>query len=142
MAPRNNYSRIYKNETFAKAIPGSAGIMRVIAQRVGCTWSTAYRRIMNNAKLRQMYYDEVQATVDMAESVILMAIKDGNVDVARWYLTNMRREVYGKTPVVQLAEHSEARPVKFVVTFANSGNMPLLSAPDEGGDNGPEVIDR
>lgn len=88
---------------FINAIPGSAGIITTIAERVGCTWRTAKRYIDKYPTVRAAYEDEREKGLDQAESVllqnILLAAKlqkeiDRPVDVsdAKWLLDRRGRE--------------------------------------------------
>jgi hypothetical protein len=68
----------YRADDFIRAIPGSGGIISVIAKRVGCTWHTASRYINLYATVKKAYESECQAPLDMAEAIILR-----NMELAR-----------------------------------------------------------
>lgn len=87
---------------FEAAIPGSGAIMATIARRVGCTWETANNRIKASPKLSQMLEDESNTIDDLAESVLIKSIKDGNTGDAKWWLERRRRSRYATRQETEL----------------------------------------
>ena len=83
MGRRNQYSAA----DFIKAIPGSGGIISTIAKRVGCNWQTAKLHIETMPTVAAAYADECETVLDMAESVLLKNIKEGDSADAKWYLS-------------------------------------------------------
>ncbi len=82
--PRTGY---YNVQQFIDAIPGSGGIISVIARRVGCGWHAAHRYVTQYPTVAAAYNDEVESTLDMAESVVLESIRENrDVTTAKWYL--------------------------------------------------------
>lgn len=78
----------YLAQDFIEVIPGSAGIVKEIAARVGCSRTTALRYIRQYATIREAYEDEVERVIDEAESVIIHDITENeDVQTAKWYLT-------------------------------------------------------
>ena len=77
----------YTAGQFIAAIPGTGGIISTIARRVGCDWHTAKRHIDNYATVAQVYDDERQSVLDLAEAKEIEAIKDGDGPMIRFYLT-------------------------------------------------------
>lgn len=94
----------YRTSDFEKAIPNSGGIISTIAKRVGCDWSTARRAIEKSPKLTEMFENEREAILDMAESTIFMSIKNGDTQDAKWLLSRLgknrgyseRQEITGR----------------------------------------------
>ena len=82
----------YKAEQFINAIPGTGGIISTIAKRVGCDWHTAKRYINDYATIAKAYKDECEAVLDMAESILIGNIKDGDSSDAKWYLARKGRD--------------------------------------------------
>lgn len=82
----------YKATDFIDAIPGSGGIVSTIAKRVGCDWWTAKRYIDSTPTVKAAYDNERETVLDMAESVILKSIKDGDSGDAKWYLTRKGKD--------------------------------------------------
>jgi hypothetical protein len=87
---------IYTAEQFVKAIKGSGGIISTIAERVGCDWHTAKKWIETYPTVAQAYEDECQRINDMAVSVLMKSIKDGNTQDAKWWLARKRKTEFGE----------------------------------------------
>jgi hypothetical protein len=86
----------YTAQQFIDAIPGTGGIISAIARKVGCDWYTVQRWIDKAATVRAAYDAECEAMLDLAESTVLKAIKDGDTSDAKWYLTKKgKRRGYG-----------------------------------------------
>ena len=82
----------YTAAQFIKAIPGSGGIITVIADRVGCDWATAKRYITNYSTVEQAYNNERNRIVDLAETKIISAINEGDIQTVKWYLSTIGKE--------------------------------------------------
>lgn len=82
---------------FIEAIPGTGGIISTIAKRVGCEWSTAKRYIFDYPTITQAYNDECEAVNDLAESVLITNIKNGDSADAKWWLARKRKEQFSET---------------------------------------------
>ena len=91
---KNNH---YGVQVFIDAIPGSGGIISTIAKRVGCAWHTAKKYCTEYATVAKVYQDECEAITDLAESTVLKSIQEGDVSVAKWYLT-MKAKDRGYAP--------------------------------------------
>lgn len=79
--------RTYSDEEIVLAIRGSGGIRTHIAEKLGCTMATLRSRLRESPELRAELELERQAALDLAEGVILDAIRAGDVKVAQWFLT-------------------------------------------------------
>ena len=98
--------RQYKATDFISAIPGTAGIIDTIAKKVGCDWHTAKKYIDEYPSIMQAYSDEVERVSDMAVTVIIKAIKEGDTATAKWYLTKKRKPEFGDAIDVTTAGHA------------------------------------
>ena len=78
---------LYTAEQFIKAIPGTGGIITSIARKVGCEWNTAKVYIEKYPTVKQAYQDECERINDMAQSILMKSIKDGNTQDAKWWLS-------------------------------------------------------
>ena len=86
----------YTAQTFVDAIPGTGGIISAIARKVGCDWKTADSWVHDFPTVKRAYDAECEAMLDLAESTVLKAIKDGDTSDAKWYLTKKgKRRGYG-----------------------------------------------
>jgi len=92
----------YTAQNFIAAIPGTGGIVSVIARKVGCEWETAKKYIDTYPTVRAAYDAECEAMLDLAESAVLRNIKlaaqgEGDTADAKWYLTKKgKRRGYGE----------------------------------------------
>lgn len=84
----------YTTKQFEQAIPGSGGIITTIARRVGCSWNTAQRYIQDRPTLAKLYEDEANTIDDLAESVVIKAMQEGDIGSAKWWLERRRRATY------------------------------------------------
>jgi hypothetical protein len=98
-------------ERFLKAIPGSAGIISTIAQRVGCSWHTARKWIDAHPTIKRIYDDEREGILDLAEAKLIGAIKDGDLGAIKYYLgTQGKHRGYVERQEVTGAD---GEPIKF-----------------------------
>lgn len=88
---------------FLPHIAKSGGIISTIARRVGCDWHTAKKYIDRHPTLQRAYQDELQANLDVAESIVvdnlrlqraeqLEAQEPVDSGDARWFLSTKGRE--------------------------------------------------
>lgn len=87
-------SNQYNVKQFADVIPGTGGIITSIAAKVGCAWHTAKKYIDGSPTLTQMVENEAHKVDDMAESVIITAIKEKDIQTAKWWLERRKRETF------------------------------------------------
>ncbi len=111
--------RRYVNEDFARAIPGSGGIITTIARRVGCDWHTAASRIAASPVLSQMFEDEANVVDDLAESVLVKSMQDGDVGSAKWWLERRRRGKYATRQETELTG-AAGGPLVIQMTWGDS----------------------
>lgn len=96
--PRN---RIKKRD-FIAALKGTAGILAKIAQNLKCDRTTV-KSLLSRPEwqdVREEYAQERETGVDLAELCVQDAIAQRYdlstaVNTAKWYLTKIRKEVYG-----------------------------------------------
>ncbi len=81
----------YSVKQFEAAIPGSGGIIATIARRVGCNWHTAASYLKDSPTLARLYEDEASTIDDLAESVVIKAMQEGDINAAKWWLERRRR---------------------------------------------------
>ena len=74
-------------DQFIAAIVDSGGIISTIAKRVGCSWHWAKRFIDNHPSLLEAYNDETEKVLDVAESVLIKSIQNGDTQDAKWLLS-------------------------------------------------------
>jgi transposase len=76
-----------KKEKVLEAIRGSGAIMSTIAKRLDVAWHTADKYCHKTEETKQALENEIERTLDLAESVLLESIKSGNTQDAKWYLS-------------------------------------------------------
>ena len=77
----------YDMQTVLDAISGSGAIMSTIAKRLNCGWATARSYVQRWEETQQAYEDEEQTILDMAESTLYQAIRNNDVQAAKWVLS-------------------------------------------------------
>jgi hypothetical protein len=75
----------YELDKVLDAIKGSSGIKATIMRRLGCSRNTVDNYLKRYATAQAAYDEEVEIVGDLAESVIISAIKNKDVDTAKWY---------------------------------------------------------
>lgn len=117
--------RQYTAAVFIKAIKGSGGIVSTIARRVGCDFKTAKSYITDMPTVARAYDNECETVADMAESVLVKSIQEGDTGDAKWYLSRIRREKYA---TLEKMEHQGAGggPVEIRIVYEEA-----LSSPDD-----------
>jgi len=101
----------YTVQQFIKAIPGSGGIIATIAERVGCSWNTAKKYVDTKPTVSEVYQDECERIDDMAVSIVLKAIREGDVSTAKWWLSKKRRQTFGENIDIS----STGEPIQFII---------------------------
>lgn len=84
----------YTNSQIEAAIRGSGGVIGKIARTLGAEWHTVRRRIDASPHLMELWRNECELVDDMAESVLLKSIQDGDIGSAKWWLERRRRGQY------------------------------------------------
>lgn len=82
----------YTLTQFLDAIRGSAGIKATIMRRLGCGRSTVDNYLKRYATAQQAYEEELASVGDAAESVVVRAISNNDVETAKWYLVKKHRD--------------------------------------------------
>lgn len=89
----------YTKDDVLKAIRGSGGIVSMIQRGLGCaSWDTALRYVNKWQETKDAYRTECQHTIDTARSVLLAAIRKGDVQSAKWYLERKARDEFAERP--------------------------------------------
>ena len=79
-------SKKFTAEQFLTAIPKTGGIVSTIAARVGCSWATARKFIDTHPTVLAAYKDECETVLDMAESKLITAMNENDIESIKWYL--------------------------------------------------------
>jgi hypothetical protein len=103
----------YTAEQFVKAIKNSGGIITTIAARVGCDWNTARKWITTHPTIQAAYQNECETVSDVAQSILMTSIKDGNTQDAKWWLARKRRGEFGDN----LAIITDDKPLTIILRW-------------------------
>lgn len=88
----------YTADQVMKAIKDSYGIISTIAERLGCSWSTASKYCQNWNETKQAMESETETVLDMAETTLVTALKNGDIQASKWILsTKGRKRGYGES---------------------------------------------
>jgi phage terminase large subunit len=82
-------------ERIKKAIPGSGGLIAVIAESCKYSWATVRDFIRNDPELALMLRDEEEKIDDAAEKTVINKILSGDEQSAKWWLARRRRSKFG-----------------------------------------------
>lgn len=104
----------FSAQQFLDAIPGTGGIIAAIAKRVGCAWHTAKKYIENHPTVHAAYEDECESVLDLAEAKTIEAIRNGDTQMIRYYLsTKGKRRGYTERTEITGADN-EPLTVRYV----------------------------
>ena len=88
---------LYTAKQFIDAIPGTGGIVSTIADRVGCKWHTARKYIEEYPTIKEVYNEEIERVIDLAEGVLIQNIqiaakqakagRDVDTSDVKWFLS-------------------------------------------------------
>ncbi len=85
----NNPGHKVTKAQIKQALRKSGGIISQAAQKLGIARESLWERIQNHSDLKKVQEEAREAVTDMAESVIVKAIADGDIDTARWFLARI-----------------------------------------------------
>jgi len=103
-----------------EAITDSGGIVLEIARRLGVTWRTANKYIHKWPDTLQMFTDESEKVLDLAEKTIVNSIKAGDTQDAKWLLAR-KGKTRGYGDNVDVTSDGE-RIVTFNVVYPEQKN--------------------
>lgn len=81
--PNRNFSK----EQVQEAIKGTAGIMSTVASRLQCDWHTAQAYVNKWECTKRAFQDEAEKVLDLAETKLIEAIKDGDTGMIKYLLS-------------------------------------------------------
>ena len=124
-----------------KAIEGSGAVQAVIAKRLGVHRHTIENYIARWASVRLAYENEDRQNCDMAETVVLNAIKAGDIDTSKWYLARRRKDRYSERQQVELVTQDDIdREIENELARLAGRRQGAVSGSAEGEE--PVVVDR
>lgn len=111
----------YTVKQFETAIPGSGGIIATIARRVGCSWNTASTYLKDSPTLARLYEDEANTIDDLAESVVIKSMQEGDINAAKWWLERRRRAKFATRQEVANATDDGGNAIPFRIVDYRAG---------------------
>lgn len=106
----------YAQKEVLAAIKGSAGIMSVIARKLRCNWNTAQQYCSKWESTKQALQDEREITLDIAESNLIDAIKKGDINTTKWFLsTKGKYRGYTTDIKADAPQDGENEPLKIII---------------------------
>ena len=111
----NGYNGKFTTRQFIDAIPGTGGVVSLIADCVGCAWNTAKKYIDKYPTVNQAWRNERSSINDKAQDNIITAIKGGDLQMSKWWLSVLDDEFKPK----QAVEHSgqDGGPIIITMTW-------------------------
>lgn len=87
-----------------QALRETGGVISDAAKRLGLATAWGLRkRINSNQKLKDVLAEIREDTKDLAEGVVMTALKSGDKDIAKWYLAALARDRgYGNKQEIDL----------------------------------------
>lgn len=82
----------YSVEQVATALEVSAGVISLAAQKLNCSRTTIYRYMELYPELRALRVDVEEQTKDLAESQLIVKIKDGNMAAIIFFLKTKAKD--------------------------------------------------
>ena len=96
------------------AIKDSAGIINTIAQRLKCNWNTARTYCNKWESTKLALQEETETMLDIAEMKIIDAIKAGDVNIIKWYLSTKGKDRGYTTEIKADLQQIENEPLKII----------------------------
>lgn len=76
----------YTAEQFIKAIPGTGGVIGLLADNMGCKWHTAKKYVTEYATVKAAWEDECNRVTDRAKHNLIKAIHGGDLQISKWWM--------------------------------------------------------
>jgi len=97
--------KVYTDEMIAEALIKSDGFITYAANLLGCHYATIRRAIKDSPFVAECLKVTKEANLDIAETNLLVAIKESNLDAIKFYLRYKGRERgYLKHSKVEVSE--------------------------------------
>lgn len=96
------------------AIKDSGGIYSTIARRLKCNWNTARTYCDKWESTKTALQDEIETTLDNAEIKLLDAIKAGDTQIIKWYLSTKGKHRGYTTKIETTVTDENAEPLHII----------------------------
>lgn len=105
-----------------ESISDSGGIITTIARRLHVNWNTARTYCNKWESTRQALQEEVETTLDIAEIGIINAIKNGDTNTIKWYLSTKGKN-RGYTTEVMAEVKTDTEPLHIIFTDQDGNEL-------------------
>ena len=93
---KNGRPKKFSKETLVKAILDTGGIKSEICSKLKCSRSTFNKYLEEDEEVRELYEEEVEKVLDMAEGTLFKLIQNGDAGAIFYYLNNKwKKRGYG-----------------------------------------------
>lgn len=104
------------------AIKDSGGIITTIARRLNCNWNTARTYCNKWESTTTALQEETETVLDLAECGIIDAIKAGDLNIIKWYLSTKGKD-RGYTTELNVMQDTEREPLKIIFEDTNGKEL-------------------
>ena len=99
-----------KQQDVLNAIKDSGGVISTIARRLNCNWNTAKTYCDKWESTKTALQDEKETTLDTAEIKLLDAIKAGDTQIIKWFLSTKGKD-RGYTTKIETSIQTSDDPI-------------------------------
>jgi len=118
----------YTKEQVLEATKGSGGIVRGVAQRLGCEWHTAEKYINRWEVTRRAFQDEKETLLDKCEHNIASAIEEKDIGTSKWFLLNKGKDRgYGERAEITDKNYIDMIDVKALIREWMGANLTVVN---------------
>ena len=93
------YNGKFTAQQFIDAMPGTGGVVSMIADVVGCAWNTAKKYIDEYPTVNRAWRNERGRINDKAKHNIIKSINKGDLAMSKWWLSVMDDEFRPKQDI-------------------------------------------
>ena len=86
-------------QQFIDAMPGTGGVVSLIAGVVGCAWNTAKKYIDEYPTINRAWQNERSRINDKAKHNIIKSINEGDLQMSKWWLSVLDDEFKPKQDI-------------------------------------------
>jgi len=120
----NDYKDVKRlsEKAVLESISDSGGIITTIARRLHVNWNTARTYCNKWESTRQALQEEVETTLDIAEMGIINAIKNGDTNTIKWYLSTKGKHRGYTTEVLENLK-TDTEPLHIIFTDQDGNGL-------------------
>jgi hypothetical protein len=121
--PQGKKTKVDRDE-WKRVISQAGGVVTIVAQKLGISRQTVLRVRNNVPWIQEAFQQATAIATDMAETVILEELRNGNPKVAMWFLERKAKDRgYGREMKIE----SESKLANITVYIPDNGrSQPVL----------------